>query len=793
MATFTDLVRAQKQAGKSAVTSLSGAYNQMNMQRFDPRNALFSKSGLMTALFPSLKGYQATPISRKNIPSNVSPLAQQGVSDSPTVLKSIARDSRTSARNSMALPSIARNMAQIVRIWGGTPAKYFEGAKQKEEQYETKFGTGKKGLPGLGKTAAGGGFNIMSLLGSIGKGVGGIFSGIGSIAGSLVGGAASIVSSIFSGIGSLVGGAFSGIFSVLGGALSRMGFMGVILAGVVGFALYSLSKSLDFSKLGEGIGISLDSIKKALTKLYDDVDEASGGKLSRFVDDTQKLFRSTVNKIAAGMETALNLFRDLGTAVLKDMYGFMYSFFKENQGKVLGMVTIGALAAFAGVGSLKGAAVQAAIAAAMAAYGAMTGEKTLEELEQQKKELTKELELSKKTGAAGSRYGISEITGESVVSPKEYQKRLQEEIDSIEKLTTEKKARTGNTQAVLDRMTAQGIANEFQQNLAKREAGSPTPAGFIAGGDIRNVIGGKEGGLTGYNASFGYGKGKQDPKIESMFGQGVKLTDLTIGQVLQYAKSRGGNQGAVGKYQFMPTTLESLVKNSKGAFTMETKFSPETQDQLYNQLATANAAALKAAGINVTADNLHLAHAVGAEGAIKLIKHSDQSATPADVLGLKGAERTTNPHLVKNTIAEYRNQLAGYYGGNKVYDVNKKMDNYANAPTPDRRVDNRDADNKKPLTMNSVSKSVADFARDQLIALDKLTGGQLMKGSTELADMLRDVTNELYKELMNNPTLVDNSQKVVNNNVNSGGGGSPTTASAYNSETLRDLLNLQTR
>ena len=35
MASFTDLVRAQRQSGKSVVTSLSGAYNQMNMQKYE--------------------------------------------------------------------------------------------------------------------------------------------------------------------------------------------------------------------------------------------------------------------------------------------------------------------------------------------------------------------------------------------------------------------------------------------------------------------------------------------------------------------------------------------------------------------------------------------------------------------------------------------------------------------------------------------------------------------------------------------------------------------------------------
>lgn len=783
MATFTDLVRAQKQAGKSAVTSLSGAYNQMNMQRFDPRNALFSRSGLMTALFPSLKGYQATPISGKNIPSNVSPLAQQGVSDSPTVLKSIARDSRTSARNSMMLPSIAKNMAQIVRIWGGTPAKYFEGAKQKEEQYETKFGTGKKGLPGLGKTAAGGGFNIMSLLGSIGKGVGGIFSGIGSIAGSLVGGAASIVSSIFSGIGSLVGGAFSGVFSVLGGALSRVGFMGVILAGVVGFALYSLAKSLDFSKLGEGIGSSLDSIKKALTKLYNDVDEASGGRISRFVDDTQKLFRSTVNKIAAGMETALNLFRDLGTAVLKDMYGFMYSFFKENQGKVLGMVTIGALAAFAGVGGLKGAAVSAAIAAAMAAYGAMTGEKTIEEMKSENESMKRERDRIMKQGGSFPVYTPSgEISHTETAGDRAIE--LERRIKENEALIEEKRKRTSNTQEVLGRISVEGISSEYEKNLARREAGSPTRVGMsseFSGKGASEFITAMEG-----FSSKAYLDPPDNKKNQYSIGHGHLITENEIAQ----------GYISIGKDKKIPVKgiggKDTTVTREEAKLLLETDIPKHEKIaakaigiEAWKKLSDDQRTALTSIAFNAPGNFPSLIQA-GLREAI--MRGDDEEASR--IIYEKGWKHSQGKYLPG--LESRRRKEAALFASKSQRDEEQLADN-RNAPTPDRRVDNRDADNKTPLTMNSVGKSVADFARDQMIALDKLTGGQLMKGSTELADMLRDVTNELYKELMNNPTLVDNSQKVVNNNVNSGGGGSPTTASAYNSETLRDLLNLQTR
>ena len=81
----------------------------------------------MTALFPGLKGYKARPVSAKDRASvSPSPL-MQGATTSPSMSKEIKRDLRITARNSMVLPSMARNMASLVRIWGGKPAKVPKG------------------------------------------------------------------------------------------------------------------------------------------------------------------------------------------------------------------------------------------------------------------------------------------------------------------------------------------------------------------------------------------------------------------------------------------------------------------------------------------------------------------------------------------------------------------------------------------------------------------------------------------------------------------------------------------
>lgn len=86
----------------------------------------------------------------------------------------------------------------------------------------------------------------------------------------------------------------------------------------------------------------------------------------------------------------------------------------------------------------------------------------------------------------------------------------------------------------------------------------------------------------------------------------------------------------------------------------------------------------------------------------------------------------------------------------------------ASAPTP---ILNTPVSTEIGASKSSPMDPIASLAHEQFLALDKLMGGKLMQGSTELADMLRDIT----KEFMNNPTFVDNSQ-IVNNSTQSQSG-----------------------
>ena len=59
MATFTDILRKQRKSGAGIGSSLATAFSERAKERLDPRNYLFNRKGLATALFPGLKGYQS--------------------------------------------------------------------------------------------------------------------------------------------------------------------------------------------------------------------------------------------------------------------------------------------------------------------------------------------------------------------------------------------------------------------------------------------------------------------------------------------------------------------------------------------------------------------------------------------------------------------------------------------------------------------------------------------------------------------------------------------------------------
>lgn len=85
-----------------------------------------------------------------------------------------------------------------------------------------------------------------------------------------------------------------------------------------------------------------------------------------------------------------------------------------------------------------------------------------------------------------------------------------------------------------------------------------------------NLMGSESGG--NYNAFHGNGNNRN-----------IRFTDMTIGEVLDFQRSgawrrHGAKSSAVGKYQFIQSTLEEVVRQT--GISLDTKFTPGVQDKL---------------------------------------------------------------------------------------------------------------------------------------------------------------------------------------------------------------------
>ena len=147
MSKFSELVQRQRKSGKGVLSSLGTAVGQTTLEKIDPRNYLFNRSGVLAALFPSLKGYQAkaSPAERikQSTTSNVQPILMR--------LDTMGADSSIAAKNFIMLPHLAReinlvrqNIVKLVKAEGQTPATkadmFFLKAKEREAAYESQSG-----------------------------------------------------------------------------------------------------------------------------------------------------------------------------------------------------------------------------------------------------------------------------------------------------------------------------------------------------------------------------------------------------------------------------------------------------------------------------------------------------------------------------------------------------------------------------------------------------------------------------------------------------------------------------
>ena len=90
--------------------------------------------------------------------------------------------------------------------------------------------------------------------------------------------------------------------------------------------------------------------------------------------------------------------------------------------------------------------------------------------------------------------------------------------------------------------------------------------------NLKHLIGWAEAGRNGYDAV----------QHGARIGPNKRPTQMTIGQIKQWIRATPGQPHAIGRYQFIPATLDTLVREI--GFSANTVFTPDVQDRLADLL-----------------------------------------------------------------------------------------------------------------------------------------------------------------------------------------------------------------
>jgi hypothetical protein len=333
--------------------------------------------------------------------------------------------------------------------------------------------------------------------------------------------------------------------------------------------------------------------------------------------------------------------------------GFLLNeFFQSNKGKILMAIAAG-LAAGSAKDPRSAALALAGIGAA-GLFGAATGEKSRDELREEIDSKLKDLLLLQRR-IDEAENAPNTVTGNAMRGqlPKYYEGK-KAIIDKLSELGSQLSGKENQLKGYLTPNfgTFNEIIEADRPNWGKgyvpiTPQGGTAPSQIPSGGNLRDVIGRREGGRAGYDAIFGFGGPGGDPSITSKYGK--PLSQLTIGEALAISDARmtgDQNAGAMGRYGFLPGTLRGALKSA--GLSEKDVFSPENQDKIYQAVLNNMVSGLRAQGFtNITDDLINLAWHVGPAGAKALVEaqKNNPGAIAADILKLSPGGRKTNPSL----------------------------------------------------------------------------------------------------------------------------------------------------
>lgn len=260
MASLSDIIRKQRSEGSSRTGALFSSVGMKVLESIDPRRML-NQTGLLTALFPSLKAFKASgsrPDSRvAKASSDFAALSTPILQEMVTKLDTISSISKITAKNTQALPGMARdmnvmrqNVIKLVKLQGGKASTradaFFTRAFERERATEAELmaakdqqRTGATKVEDKGKSGGGGMFGgLLGLLAAGGlmttltKIPDLIMSGLAKIPSLILEGLIKIPSLILQGLGGLTSLLSKGI-NITFGALSGLANTAANAAGSI--------------------------------------------------------------------------------------------------------------------------------------------------------------------------------------------------------------------------------------------------------------------------------------------------------------------------------------------------------------------------------------------------------------------------------------------------------------------------------------------------------------------------------------------------------------------------------
>lgn len=244
--------------------------------------------------------------------------------------------------------------------------------------------------------------------------------------------------------------------------------------------------------------------------------------------------------------------------------------------------------------------------------------------------LDKLIEIQKQAGATGAALGA---VGGSMPNWRQAEDQSMADLGKVD----------AAGQAVLDKRDVEARRTDFEKQVQKRA--DDIVAAMAEGGGI----------ITRGNAEL---RARSELNIETL----VKSTGSAIEQFRNQvigAESGGDtnaknpNSSATGLGQFITETWVRLFREHfpdraaglSDAAIAAFRTEASTSKALIDAYAAENAAVLQKAGLSVDAAALHLAHFLGATGAVKILK-ADPNELAANVLGAKAA--AANPTIIGN-------------------------------------------------------------------------------------------------------------------------------------------------